>query len=184
MGRTNMDERLSTRRTLDAFLKTLSESVERNVRELGRPVATLSLEETKRLYQRLTYYAGVELLQEEALYSLPIVATGTGMMMVIDSDNSGGILDTEIVSDGDIVTGAIDDVMAYSVPTLACIRATGQSEDIPYHSQVMSPMLVLSNARYKTGKKVDGGFRAEHNLSGFHVALALAHDLKFTLDGE
>lgn len=163
---------------LGDFLETIRAIVERHVSQLRLPISKLDSPQKQKFVKDISRYVEFELLADERLYGLPVEVAGTGMMILFDHDDEW--LGTEIISDGDIVSGEIDDAYAYPAPTIGALQARDTTGAIPYGDQVASAMVVLRNVCFKSGKQFDGGFKTIDDFSECRVALPLAHNLVFS----
>lgn len=159
------------------FLGTIQGIVQNHVDGLKVPIFTLNEAEQQALIDKINPYLLFELAQTPRVKDLPVEVSGSGMMFI--SSDDGSILGAEQISNGDILTGVLDEVWAYPVPTAECLILGDSQDEIPVVDQSLSGVVVLKGAKYKTGLNHDGTFQVEHDLGVFQVGLPLSHYLRF-----
>lgn len=160
---------------LQQLILTLTELTNRHTKNLPLPIFDLDEDAQQNVLDKLNPYVSFELAQNPGLKGIPLNITGAGIMFV--SDGTGLILGGETISNGDVITGVLDDVCALPVPTVECLLLADDTET-PIVDQTLSPVLMLKNGVYKTGLGSDGEYEVVHDLAIFEIGLPLAHYLK------
>lgn len=170
-----------TRQELAEFLRECRESVERNVRALKQPLERLSYDDRVAFFQRLTSYVEFELLSDEQLYDIPVCVTGSGLVMVFDTD--GEIIGVETMTDDTMVTGEIDDAIAQ--PTIPYRDLMQQLEDgVPSQEETASAVLILRDTTFLSGRTASGKYTDDQDLSEFRVGIPLIYPITVDVDVE
>lgn len=162
---------------LNDFFGVITEITQRHAMTLGRSVDSLNEADQQKLIAALNPYLRFEMSQRQELVGTPIQANGDGMLYVSDLD--GNILGAETLSDNDLVSGYVYDICALPTPTASCLALAGDGE-IPTHNQVLSPVLLLDRAVFKSDQITKEEYRTEVDLEGYQVGLPLAHYLRIT----
>ncbi len=163
---------------LNELSATCNEIIDRAVRELQpRTIFDLDKDEQQALVDRLNTYLSFEMRQMSDLKGVPVCVDGYGMMFAAAD---GVILGAEVMTGDAVVSGFLDDVWAFPVPTLECVRLS-DSNEIPVVDEALSAMLMLARATYRAGSMPDGTYEVEHDLTDLEVAIPLAHCLKATI---
>lgn len=172
------EQRNTTQARLNELSATCSEIIDRAVRDLQpRTIFGLDKDEQQALIDRLNAYLSFEMSQMSDLKGTPICVDGYGMMFAA---TDGVILGAEVMAGDAIVSGFLDDIWAFPVPTLECVKLSSTKE-IPVIDEALSAMLMLVGATYKGGRMPDGTYEVEHDLTDLEVAIPLAHSLNATV---
>lgn len=165
----------NTNSGIGSFLSAVREIVQDHTETLGSPIFGLDDEQKQALIDRINPYLLFELNQSAETKGTTVEVRGTGIMYI--STPEGTTLGVEHISRGDIVTGVIDDVCVYPVPTSECLILAGNGE-IPIVDETLSGVIMLKDTCYKTGLNKTGEFELEHDLAEFQIGLPLAHYLQ------
>jgi hypothetical protein len=161
-----------------ALLSECEKIVDRHVQASSRPIFDLDEEEQEAVVDRVNAYIEFEFSQANIPPGTLIGIAGTGLLLVCDG--SGNVLGAETISNGDLVYGEMTEMAALPVPTLACVMDS-DDESIPGYDQVLSSIVLLGNATYKTGLMRDGSFEVEHDLSPYRIGIVMAHRLEVSV---
>ena len=161
-----------------ALFASLNEITRRHVQELSTDVSSLDDTEQQALIEKINPHVNFEFQNHTPLHGLPLSATGDGMFFL--SDFEGNILGVESITSSDIAIGQLSDICVLPTPTRECLAERNEQE-IPLHEQVLSPIVILNNASFKTNRTAAGTYQTEHDLSNYQLCLPLAHYLQFTV---
>lgn len=138
----------------------------------------LNTDEQQLQIDRLNDHMAFEFARRPELKGLPLLVSGYGLMLI--ADGSGEVIGGETISDGDSITGTLDDIWFYPVPTLECVKL-GDGESTPIIDVSLSGMLMLQHAQFSTDPLQDGSFGLVHDLDEFSIAVPLSHALRPSL---
>lgn len=161
-----------------AFLKECKNIVNSFSGRLNRPIYDMDHEEQDKIVDRLNAYLKFEYTQTKIPRALPIHATGHGVLFACDEH--GTVLGAEIISDGIVIAGKMSAVVSLPVPSLESLIESGKDEIVTV-GQVLSPIVMIDDAKYMAGLNENGEYGFVHDLSPFQVGLAMAHSLTFSV---
>lgn len=164
---------------LNDFFDSITQTTRQRASTLGKSIDLLNDIEQQIVISSINPHLRFEMSQRPELSGTPIQATGIGMIYV--SDFEGNILGVETLTDDDLVTGTITDICALPTPTVSCLAQAADGE-IPDHSQVLSPVLLLDQAIFRSYRSILGTYDNEVDLGNFQVGLPLEHYLRITLE--
>lgn len=168
----------SSETRVHALLDDCEKIVDRHAQSMTRPIFDLDADEQQAVVDQLNAYLDFEFSQADIPAGTEVIATGTGLLLVCDE--SGMIHGAETISHGDVVSGEITDMVVLPVPTFECVL-DGSDEGVLTYDQVLSSIVLLGNATYKTGLRSDGLFELEHDLSQYQIGIVMAHPLEISV---
>ena len=164
------------RHSLQGLIEECAQSILRKLMRSPQAVSEMDEVTQQSIVDQLNPYAAFELSQRPELTGVPLTIVGEGVLFVCDL--TGTILGAEVISNGDVVTGELAEVCVLPVPTMDAVYDHTQADaEIPMDSQVLSPVLLLNKAVYKTGMNSDDDFDVEHDLGVYQVGIASEHRL-------
>lgn len=160
---------------LRAALAEMQAIVFRHLQKLNLAITDLTTESQQLLVDHTKPYLDFELANSEGIWhGMPIMAQGPGGILVADAD--GNMRAAQHMEEDDVVTGFVDDVSGFPVPTLACMRSPDEiTQDIPTYDQSFSAVVTLRGAQFTA--LASDGTPTVHDLSWYTVVLPLVYGM-------
>jgi len=161
---------------LRAALSHLQGIVLSFLQRTGQSINELTQEEQQRLVDQIRPHLAFELDASDDIYrGMPIVVEGCGAFLA--TDDEGSLLGAQVTKDGDVLTGVIDTVQAYPVPSREIVLRSDQNDSLPTYDQSLSAVVVIDGAHFYTGPDSDGVYQAVHDLTGLQIVVPVVYGM-------
>jgi len=142
----------------------------------GRSINDLTVDEQQALIDRISPHLKFEIgLSQDIYKGMPIVVKGPGAFLV--ADDEGSLVGAQITAEGDVLTGVVDDVQAYIVPTREVVLNTGHNDAVPVYDNSLSAVVIIEGATFFSSPSPDGTFQVEHDLGVYSVIIPVVYDM-------
>lgn len=156
------------------LIAAMTEITGRIARSAPNEIILLPESERAKIITLSTRYTEFEYSQCPELHNLPVTVTGRGALIFADKENVEK--GSERLFEGDKLTGTVIGVSAIPIYSKEWLLRSDGTED-GYDDEVLSPALILSDARFQADPLPDEGYEVDADLSEFHIFLPLAHYL-------
>jgi len=166
------EEDLLLRGALANFQSTVTDFMART----GKSMNDLTESEQRQLVSRIDPHLNFEMQTSKDIYrGMPVVITGAGAFMLTDQE--GFLLGMQVTSPEDVITGTINSVQAYPVPTREIVLNTAQNDAVPMYDRSLSAVIVIEDAKYYSMPTSSGEFQITHDLGAFNMGIPTVYNM-------